>query len=154
LRNTVQYNGRGACMRCRWCVGFACEVDAKCGTHNTVIPRALATGNCTLRTECVVKEVLTNGKGHVTGVSYFDERSKLQQQPADFVVASASATETPRLLLNSKSQLFPHGLGNRNDWVGRNLMGHAYAGAYGLFEYDTYDDLGPGASIALCDYNH
>ena len=44
-----------ACMRCRWCVGFACEVDAKCGTQNTVIPKALATGNCELRTECVVK---------------------------------------------------------------------------------------------------
>jgi len=43
LRNTVPYDGRGACMRCRWCVGFACEVDAKCGTHNTVIPRALKT---------------------------------------------------------------------------------------------------------------
>ena len=36
-------------MRCRWCVGFACEVDAKNGTHNTVIPAALATGNCELR---------------------------------------------------------------------------------------------------------
>ena len=44
LRNTVPYNGRPACMRCRWCVGFACEVDAKCGTQNTVIPTALATG--------------------------------------------------------------------------------------------------------------
>ncbi len=38
LRNSVPYNGRGACMRCRWCVGFACEVNAKCGTQNTVIP--------------------------------------------------------------------------------------------------------------------
>ncbi len=36
LRNTVPYNGRPGCMRCRWCVGFACEIDAKCGTHNTV----------------------------------------------------------------------------------------------------------------------
>ena len=113
LRNTVPYNGRGACMRCRWCVGFACEVDAKCGTHNTVIPRALATGNCRLRTECVVKEVLSDPKGRVTGVTYFDERGKLQEQPADLVVVSASATETPRLLLNSKSRLFPSGLGNR-----------------------------------------
>src|SRR5208283_4447108 len=40
LRNSVPYNGRPPCMRCRWCVGFVCEVDAKCGTHNTVIPRA------------------------------------------------------------------------------------------------------------------
>ena len=74
LRNTVPYNGRGGCMRCRWCVGFACEVDAKCGTHNTVIPRALATGNCTLRTECVVRKIVTDDQGRVTGVEYFDER--------------------------------------------------------------------------------
>jgi choline dehydrogenase-like flavoprotein len=154
LRNTVPYNGRGACMRCRWCVGFACEVDAKNGTHNTVIPKALATGNCELRTECVVKEVLTNSQGRVTGVTYFDSEGRLREQTSDLVVVSASATETPRLLLNSKSRLFPNGLGNRYDWVGRNLQGHAYAGAYGLFDLDVYDDLGQGASIAICDYNH
>ena len=154
LRNTVPYNDRGACMRCRWCVGFACEVDAKCGTHNTVIPRALATGNCVLRTECVAKEILTNEQGKVTGVAYFDERGRLEEQGADLVVVSASATETPRLLLNSRSRLHPNGLGNRYNWVGRNLQGHAYAGAYGLMETDTYDDMGPGASIAICDYNH
>jgi len=154
LRNTVPHNGRGACMRCRWCVGFACEVDAKNGTHNTVIPQALATGNCVLRTECVAKEILTSPRGRVTGVAYFDSEGRLQEQPADLVVASCSATETPRLLLNSKSRLFPNGLGNRYDWVGRNLQGHAYAGAYGLVDFDVYDDLGPGASIAICDYNH
>ena len=38
LRNSVPYNGRRGCMRCRWCVGFPCEVNAKCGTQNTVIP--------------------------------------------------------------------------------------------------------------------
>ena len=153
-RNTIPYNGRGACMRCRWCVGFACEVDAKCGTHNTVIPKALASGNCELRTECVAKEILTNAQGRVTGVAYFDSNGRLEEQPADLVVVSCSATESPRLLLNSKSALFPNGLGNRYDWVGRNLQGHAYAGAYGLFDFDVYDDLGPGATLAVCDYNH
>ena len=153
-RNTVPYNGRGACMRCRWCVGFACEVDAKCGTHNTVIPKALASGNFELRTDCVAKEILTDAKGRVTGVAYFDSNDRLQEQPADLVVVSGSATESPRLLLNSRSALFPNGLGNRYDWVGRNLQGHAYAGAYGLFDFDVYDDLGPGATLAVCDYNH
>jgi choline dehydrogenase-like flavoprotein len=154
LRNTIPYNGRDACMRCRWCVGFACEVDAKNGTHNTVIPKALATGNCELRTECVAKEILTDPRGRVTGVAYFDPQGTLRDQSADLVVVSCSATETPRLLLNSRSRMFPSGLGNRYDWVGRNLQGHAYAGAYGLMEQEVYDDLGPGASIALCDYNH
>lgn len=154
LRNTVPYNGRGACMRCRWCVGFACEVDAKNGTHNTVIPRALASGNCELRTDCMVKEILTDSRGRVTGISYFDSENHLQEQPADIVVLAASATESARLLLNSRSRLFPAGIGNRYDWVGRNLQGHAYTGAVGLFDFDAFDDLGPGASIAICDFNH
>lgn len=154
LRNTVPYNGRGACMRCRWCVGYACEVSAKCGTQNTAIPRAIDTGNCELRTERIAKEVMTNERGRVSGVSYFDASGQLQKQTCDLVVVSCSAVESARLLLNSKSRMFPNGLGNRYDWVGRNLQGHAYTGAAGLFEEETYDDLGPGASIAICDFNH
>lgn len=154
LRNSVPYNGRPPCMRCRWCVGFACEVDAKCGTHNTVIPKALATKNCELRTGCQVSEIHVNDEGRATGVTYFDAENRRQTQTADIVVVSGAAVESARLLLNSKSRLFPQGLGNRYDWVGRNLQGHTYSGAYGLFEQETYDDLGPGASIAICDYNH
>jgi choline dehydrogenase-like flavoprotein len=154
LRNSVPYNGRGPCMRCRWCVGFACEVDAKNGTQNTVIPKALASGNCELRTECMTKELLTNAQGRVTGVAYYDSKDHLQEQRADLVVVSCGADESARLLLNSKSRFFPQGLGNGHDWVGRNLQGHAYTGAWGLFDYDVYDDMGPGASIGICDYNH
>jgi choline dehydrogenase-like flavoprotein len=154
LRNSVPYNGRGPCMRCRWCVGFACEVDAKCGTHNTVIPKALATRNCELRTQCQAKEILTDPRGRVTGVAYFDADDKLREQPADLVVVSCAAIESARLLLNSKTPMHPHGLGNQYDWVGRNLQGHSYSGATGLLKEDVYDDVGPGAGIAICDYNH
>ncbi len=154
LRNSVPYDGRQACISCRYCVGFACEVDAKCGTQNTVIPKALATGLCDLRTGCVAARVVSDERGNVTGVEYFDPDDRLQFQPADLVVVSASATESARLLLNSKCKLFPDGLGNRNGWVGRNLQGHAYSGAFGLFEEVTYDDIGPGACIASMDFNH
>jgi len=153
-RNSVPYNGRGPCMRCRWCCGFACEVDAKNGSQNTVIPVALNTGNCELRTECMVKEVLTDERGRAQGVAYFDASGHLQQQMADIVIVSGCATESARLLLNSKSRLFPQGLGNRYDQVGRNLQGHNYTGAVGYFDFDTYDDIGPGATIAISDYNH
>ncbi|MDR3455163.1 MAG: GMC family oxidoreductase [Rhodoferax sp.] len=153
-RNSVPYNGRGPCMRCRWCVGFACEVDAKNGSQNTVIPVALSTGNCELRTECMAKEILTDERGHARGVAYFDETGHLQEQLADLVIVSGCATETARLLLNSKSRLFPNGLGNRYDQVGRNLQGHHYTGAVGYFDFETYDDVGPGATIAITDYNH
>jgi choline dehydrogenase-like flavoprotein len=154
LRNTVPYNGRPACMRCRWCFGFACEVDAKCGTHNTVLRQALATGNCEVRPECMAKEILLDFRGRARGVAYFDSGDRLREQPADLVVVSGGAVESARLLLNSRSKLFPAGIGNRYDWVGRNLQGHTYTGAFGVFPFDTYDDLGPGSSIAICDYNH
>ncbi len=153
-RNSVPYNGRGPCMRCRWCCGFACEADAKNGSQNTVIPTALATGNCELRTECMVTQILTEDDGRARGVSYIDAHGRWQEQPADVVIVSACAIESARLLLNSKSRLFPGGLGNRFDQVGRNLQGHHYTGAVGYFDFETYDDIGPGASIAVCDYNH
>lgn len=153
-RNSIPYNGRGPCMRCRWCCGFACEVDAKNGSQNTVIPIALNTGNCELRTGCMAKEVLTDDRGHAQGVAYFDERGHLVEQLSDIVIVSGCATESARLLLNSRTKLFPDGLGNRHDQVGRNLQGHNYSGAIGYFGFDTYDDIGPGATIAITDYNH
>jgi len=154
LRNSVPYSGRPACYRMRTCVGFACPVNAKCGTHNTVIPTALKTGNCELRTNCQVAEVMVNDDGYATGVKYYDEKDNGQIQTADIVVVAAAAIETARLLLNSKSRLFPDGAGNNNDWVGRNLQGHAYTGASGLFAEDIYDDVGPGACWAISDFNH
>lgn len=154
LRNSVAYNGRPGCINMRTCVGFACPVNAKGGSQNTVIPVALATGNCELRTECVVREIHVDDRGRATGVAYFDENHRLMTQTADLVVISASATETARLLLNSRSRLFPNGAGNNHDWVGRNLQGHAYCGAFGLFDEEVYDDVGPGACVAVCDFNH
>ncbi len=135
-------------------MGFGCETNAKNGTHNTVIPRALASGHAVLRTRCVAKEILTDARGRATGVAYFDENDRLQEQPAGVVVVSCGATESARLLLLSRSRLFPNGIGNRHDWVGRNLTGHTYTGAVGFFDQVTYDDLGPGVCISISDYNH
>ena len=151
--NSVERDGRAGCIACPHCVGFGCEVDAKNGTQNTVIPRAVKTGNCTLLTEAVAKEILTDAAGKAAGVAYYHQ-GRLQEQPARVVVVACSATETPRLLLNSKSKAHPSGLGNANDWVGRNLQGHAYSGAYGLFEDEIFDGTGPAARVALCDFNH
>jgi choline dehydrogenase-like flavoprotein len=151
--NSKPYDGRPACIACPHCVGFSCEVNAKGSTAVNVIPRAIKTGNCDLRTECVAKEILLDATGDATGVAYFNG-NQLYEQPARIVIVACSATESARLLLNSRNKLHPTGLGNQTDWVGRNLQGHAYAGAVGLFEQETYDGVGPGARIALCDFNH
>lgn len=151
--NSVERDGRPGCIGCPHCVGFACEVSAKNSTAVTVIPKAIASGNCQLRTECVAKEILLDERGRATGVAYF-ENGQLVEQPARVVVVACSATETPRLLLNSRHRLHPRGLGNNHDWVGRNLQGHAYSGAAGVFEQETWDGLGPAARVACCDFNH
>jgi choline dehydrogenase-like flavoprotein len=102
----------------------------------------------------MVNEILLDSQGRAIGVSYFDENDRLQTQAADVVIVSGSAMESARLLLNTKHRLHPNGLGNRYDWVGRNLQSHTYTGAVGYFEEPTYDDLGPGAGIAISDFNH
>ena len=154
LRNSIPYGGRPQCIHMRSCCGFACPINAKCGTQNTVIPAAMATGNCEVRTDAVVSEIMLDSRGKARGVKYYDINDRLQEQTADIVVVSASATETPRLLLNSKSKLFPNGAGNNNDWVGRNLQGHCYCGANGLMDEDIYDEAGPGACVAFSDFSH
>lgn len=156
LLNTVPRHGRGACVECASCVGFPCPVDAKNGTHNTVIPRAIATGRCTLVTGAVVERVETDGSGQATGVRWVEAAGEGRRHTARAraVVLSAGAIETARLLLLSRSDRHPRGIGNGHDQVGRNLQGHSYPTVYGLFDEPVHEPVGPGVSIATCDFNH
>jgi choline dehydrogenase-like flavoprotein len=157
LINTEPYGGRSACIGCKYCVGFACPTDAKTGTQNTVIPRALATGNCDLRTSAIVEAIETDERGKVTGVFYLDNvagEARRQTARARVVIVCAGAIESARLLLNSRSPLHPAGLGNEYDQVGRNLQGHLYPRAYGISPTRVFDDIGPGVTIATTQFNH
>ena len=148
------YRGRSACVQCDWCLGQVCEVGAKSGTQVTVIPLALSTGNCELRSSCFVTRILTDAKGLAAGVEYFDSEKRRHEQLSDLVIVACSATETPRLLLNSSSRLHSRGLANSSDQVGRNLMSHIYAGAFGLFDEEIVHQKGPGPCVAFNEWNH
>jgi choline dehydrogenase-like flavoprotein len=157
LINTEAYRGRSACIACKYCVGFACPTDAKTGTQNTVIPRALATGNCELKTSAVAETIETDDRGNVIGVSYFVNSSGTPQREtarSKLVITSAGAIESARLLLNSRSPFHPAGLGNEYDQVGRNLQGHLYPRAYGLSSTKVFNGIGPGVTIATIQFNH
>jgi choline dehydrogenase-like flavoprotein len=153
LINTEAYGGRASCIACKYCVGFACPTDAKTGTQNTVIPRALATGNCELKTSAVAEAIETDERGNVTGISYFVNSSR-ETARSRFVIVSAGAIESARLLLNSRSSFHPAGLGNEYDQVGRNLQGHLYPRAYGLSPTRVFNGIGPGVTIATIEFNH
>ena len=154
LINSEPYNGRPACAQCQHCVGFGCPVDAKTGTQNSMVPRALATGNCTLRTQCIAERILTDHTGRAYGISYFDTNGERIETTADVIVCSGGAVESARLLINSRSHSEPNGLGNNTGHVGRHLQGHVYPIVNGLFEEDVYDGIGPGVSTATCRFNH
>ena len=154
LINSVPYGGRDACVHCQQCVGFACPTDAKNGTQNTLIPRALATGLCTLETEAMAERIDVDAAGRVGSVTYFAKDGTRITAKSAVVVVSGGAIETARLLLNSKSSVHPHGLGNAHGQVGRNLQGHYYAGAVGWMPEPIWDGIGPGATTATIKFSH
>jgi choline dehydrogenase-like flavoprotein len=146
--NSVARDGREACVRCSQCIGHACPVNAKNGTHNTFIPRALATGNCDLLLSAQVLEIEHDGRGTATGVRMMVDTGT---QPVGKsvrtaqIVVSAGAVETPRLLLASA-------LGN--SWVGRNHHSHGLAMALAANAPDVKTNIGPGHSVATIDRMH
>ncbi len=153
LRNSVRYNGRAACLRNHTCCGYICPCDAKNGTQNTVIPVAMKTGNCEIRTGAIAVQIAMQGRLAV-GVRYYDLEQRLHYQPASIVVSAAGSSGSAKLLLMSKSDMFPNGLGNNSDMVGRCVNSHHYTGAFGLFDRDVSAEQGPGATVAFSDLNH
>ncbi|SDQ12993.1 Choline dehydrogenase [Curtobacterium sp. UNCCL20] len=157
LVNSTPYLGRRACEQCGMCVGFACPVDAKNGSQNTMLTRAFATGNASILLGSRVARLRTDSSGKVVGVTIVgtvdgaDWRTEID---AAEVVLAAGAVESARLLLNSRSDQEPDGIGNGTDQVGRHLQGHVYGGAMGVFDDVVDDGLGPGPSIATTDFRH
>jgi len=149
---TKDYRGRKACIRHRQCLSRGCPVGAKGSTSLSVIPMAVETGNCEVRPECYVTEILMRNATSVKGVTYFDSKGIKHTQEANVVVAAASAIETPRLLLLSKNKYFPDGIGNQHDQVGRNIMGHAAIGMSGVTD-QKFEKVGPGSYISVDDFN-
>ncbi len=129
------YRGRQACNHCGFCEWFGCQIGAKSSTLATVIPVAEKTGRCEIRANCYVREISTDPSGRVTGAVYFDAQQKEEFQKAKAVVLCANGTETPRLLLLSKSNRFPDGLANSSGVVGKFLMLGGMASAHGIFEH-------------------
>ncbi|HEX3927828.1 MAG TPA: GMC family oxidoreductase, partial [Gemmatimonadales bacterium] len=109
---TRPLNGRPACHYCGQC-NRGCRVNANFSSTNVLVQPALATGKLTLRTDAMVREVSVGGNGLADGVIYIDKVTRQEQRvDARVVVLAASACESARILLNSTSSRFPHGLGN------------------------------------------
>lgn len=131
--NSIDYDGRMSCQQTGFCFQ-GCKWGAKWSAAYTDIPRGEATGNLEVRDHCHVARILHDDKGLASGVEYFDKDGNLQMQKAKIVCLAGNSIESPRLLLNSASAMFPDGLANSSGQVGRNYMRHTTGSVYGVFD--------------------
>lgn len=112
---------RGACFFCSQC-SRGCTVYGDFSSSSVLVKPALNTGNVDVIPNAMAREVLTNEQGLASGVSYVN-KDDLQEYVvnAKVVVLAASACESARLLLNSKSSRNPNGLANASNIVGKYL---------------------------------
>jgi choline dehydrogenase-like flavoprotein len=131
---TQPHNGRAACHYCAQC-GRGCITASNFSSSQVMIPPAEKTGRFTLITGAMARELVVGKDGKVEAVSYIDKAAREERRiHARAFVVAASACESARLLLNSKSTLFPEGLANSSGVVGRNLMDTVGSDGGGYFE--------------------
>ena len=136
--------GRHACNNCGPC-GMGCPIGARSSADVSYWPIALRLG-VDLRTGCRVREIAVDAWGRARGALYYEGEHGLREQRAPIVVIACNGIGTPRLLLNSVSPQFPHGLANRSGLVGKNLMFHAYSTVWGVFDELLDGHAGPGGN--------
>ena len=113
--------GFPACHYCGNC-GAGCDTASFFCSADHLLPFALKTGKLEIRSHAVVGRILVNDKGLAEGVQYFDRQTGAEHRVyAKVVVMGASAVDTTRILLNSKSTQYPNGIGNGSDVIGRYL---------------------------------
>ena len=127
-RSNCQYRNR--CMR-------GCPFGAYFSSNSSTLPTAEATGNMTLRANSVVHEVIYDAETkRATGVRVIDAETKeVYEFNAKVIFLCASAIPTTSILMQSKSERFPNGMGNDSGELGHNIMDHHLGvGASGRFE--------------------
>ena len=118
---TKPLNNRPACHYCGQC-NRGCKVNSNFSSTNVLIQPAMRTGKLTVRTDAMVREVTVGTDGLANGVVYIDKVSRTEKRvDARIVVLAASACESARILLNSKSTKFPNGLANSSGVVGKYI---------------------------------
>ena len=131
--NSAERNGEMACQQTGFCFQ-GCKWGAKWSAAYRDIPAGEATGNLEVRSKAHVLKIEHDDTGKVTGVQYADADGNQHMQKARIVCVAGNSIESPRLLLNSASSMYPDGLANSSGQVGRNYMRHMTGSVYAVFD--------------------
>ncbi len=124
---TQAHNGRGKCQNRNRCMR-GCPYGAYFSSNAATLPAAAATGNLTMRPQSIVHEIIYNKETKkASGVRITDTISKeVKEFFAKIIFCNASCLGTTQILMNSKSERFPDGLGNDSGALGHYLMDHHF----------------------------
>jgi glucose dehydrogenase len=123
------FNGRPQCCGNAFCIPM-CPIGAK---YDATVHLGLAQqAGAELRHNAVVYRLDADANGRISRLHYRTPGGTNRSQSARSFVVAAHAIETPKLLLMSRSDVFPKGLANSSDQVGRNLMDHPTQLSYAL----------------------
>jgi choline dehydrogenase-like flavoprotein len=130
---TQAHNDRPACHYCAQC-GRGCVSASNFSSSQVMIPPAQKTGRFTLITNSMAREIVVGKDGKAEAVSYIDKPTRTEKKIyAKAFIVGASACESARLLLNSKSTMFPDGIANSSGAVGRYLTDSVGSSGWGYF---------------------
>jgi choline dehydrogenase-like flavoprotein len=147
------------CHYCGGC-GAGCDTASFFNSADHLLPFALKTGKLEVRSNAVAARILVDDAGKARGVQYFDRKTGAEHEVlAKVVVVGASCVDSTRILLNSKSEKYPNGIGNGSDVIGRYLCEQIRLNAVGwmpaLAGGPTVNDRGIGGEhIYLPRFNH
>ena len=141
-----RYPGREVCDYNGYCGSYACQTGAKGTAGSAFIPRAEATGNCTVISRAHVRRLESDETGKVVRAHYVDREGRDQVVEAGIFVVACQAIESARLLLKSRGPRHPNGLANRSGQVGRNFVSSTFGAAWGEFPLATHPELGTDAA--------
>lgn len=136
ITGNKEFEGRSKCQYRNRCMR-GCPFGAYFSSNSSTLPAAERTGNLTLRPDSIVAEVIYDPKTkRATGVKVIDSITKeVFEFKAKVIFLCASAIASTSILMQSKSDRFPHGMGNDSDQLGRNIMDHHLGvGANGKFD--------------------
>ena len=141
---------RGVCFFCRQC-NRGCQAYADFSASTVLVKPAMKSGKVDLFTNCMVRKVTSDTTGKATGVSYVDKRDMREYKlKGRVVILGASACESARIMLNSKSTIHPDGIGNSSGMIGRYLHDSTGAGRSGIIpemmDRKRYNEDGVGSN--------
>ena len=143
------HEGRGKCQFRNRCMR-GCPFGGYFSSNSSTLPAAERTGNMTLRPNSIAYEIVYDEESkRATGVKVIDTETKEKLFfEAQIIFCCASTVASNAILMQSKSERFPNGLGNDSGELGHNIMDHHLGvGAYALVDEhqdDYYIGRRPG----------